>query len=498
MIDDLLGELEADTAVEIGELFAAVTARYLEATRRGDGQVSNPHLPAELARRFNEPMPRVGRSIADVLARVEQDVIADANKYCHPMYMGHQTSAPLAPGIWMESVISALNQSLAVQEMSPTATAIEHQIVRWFSALVGYGAESGGTMTSGGTEANFTALLAARNSSLPDAWENGVGEDPPFIVYGEHAHYAVTRAIGQLGIGRRRGVSVASVDYKMDVDLLVSALDHQKSEGRRVMAVVATAGTTATGSFDDLEAIADVCGERDLWLHVDGAHGASALLSARPPRALKGLRHARTLAWDPHKGMLLPLAAGMILAKNESDLDGAFAQQAPYLFAERGREGGSVRPRILDQGVRSFQCSRRADVLKVWFALQRYGSDGLGRIYDHLCATAQLLYDAIEEHPAFENLHEPESNILCFRYLGRSPVRGGTGTNAERARIDAINRELRPRYNREGSGWITATVLEGRPVLRVTMMNPRTGSAHVRALLDGLVAQARLIEDGES
>lgn len=492
MIDDVLAELEADTSAETGAQFAAVTARYLEATRRGEGQVSTPRPPAELARRFDEDMPKTGRTIAEVLGRLERDVIADANKYCHPMYMGHQTSAPLAAGIWMESVISALNQSLAVQEMSPTATMIEHQLVRWFSDLIGYGAKSGGTMTSGGTEASFTALLAARNFALPDAWESGVGADPPVVVYGEHAHYAVTRAIGQLGLGRRHGIAISSRDYRMDVDALVVTLDRLKQDRRRVMAVVATAGSTATGSFDDLEAIAAICDERDIWLHVDAAHGGSALLSARPPRALNGLRHARTIAWDPHKGMLLPLAAGMVLAREERYLDGAFAQQAPYLFSDRPATGADrdAPARVLDQGKRSFQCSRRADVLKVWFAIQRYGSTGLGQIYDHLCATARNLYDAIEEHPDFENLHEPESNILCFRYVGRA------GQSTGQDRIDAVNRELRPRYNRDGTGWITATVISGRPVLRVTMMNPRTGPAHVRALLDGLVEQAKKIEGG--
>ena len=492
MIDDILAELEADTSAEVGARFAAVTARYLESTRRGEGQVSTRRSPAELAERFSEQMPATGRSIDEVLARLERDVIADANKYCHPMYMGHQTSAPLAVGIWMESVISALNQSLAVQEMSPTGTVIEHQLVRWFSDLIGYGSESGGTMTSGGTEANFTALLAARNFALPDSWENGVGADPPVVIYGEHAHYAVTRAIGQLGLGKRQGIPIPSLDYRMNVELLAAALDSSDREKRKVMAVVATAGSTATGSFDDLEAIAGLCGARGIWLHVDAAHGASALLSARPPRALSALRHARTLAWDPHKGMLLPLAAGMVLAREERDLDGAFAQQAPYLFARDGTARGSEvrKDRVADQGVRSFQCSRRADAFKVWFAIQRYGSRGLGQLYDHLCATARGLYDAIEEHPEFENIHEPESNILCFRYVGRSRDKDSGDT----ARIDAINRELRPRYNRDGTGWITATVLAGRPVLRVTMMNVRTGPAHIRALLDGLVAQARKIE----
>ena len=489
MIDDILAELEADTTLETGEKFAAVTARYFDSTRLGQGQVSTPRSPEELARRFDEEFPVEGRPVTEIIARLERDVLADANKYYHPMYMGHQTSAPLAAGVWMESVIGALNQSLAVSEMSPTGTAIEHQVIKWLSGLAGYEEGAGGTLTSGGTEANFTAMLAARNSALPDALEQGVGSDPPFVVYGEHAHYAVTRAIGQLGLGKRRGVPIASRDYKMDVDLLLGALDRLRDEGNPIMAVVATAGTTATGSFDDLEAIGAICAERGIWLHVDGAHGASGLLSSKPPRALNGLKHSRSLAWDPHKMMLLPLAAGMVLTRDERDLDLAFAQQAPYLF----HAGKSTR--VIDQGIRSFQCSRRADVFKLWFVIQRFGRSGLGRLYDHLCHTARLLYDAIEERSDFENLHEPESNILCFRYLGsKSGSRTRTANAADIERIDALNRELRPRYNREGSGWITATVLDGRPVLRVTMMNPRTSAEHVHALLDGLTAKAKEIE----
>src|SRR3954467_722206 len=486
MIDDILAEMEADTLLEVGEQFAAVTARYFESTRSGKGQVSTPRSAEELARRFDEDFPRDGRPVAQIIERLEREVLADANKYYHPMYMGHQTSAPLPVGVWMESVIGALNQSLAVWEMSPTATMIEHRIVRWLSALAGYGEGSGGTMTSGGTEANFTAMLAARNAAVPTAWEDGIGADPPVVVYGEHAHYAVTRAIGQLGMGRRCGVSIASRNHRMDLDLLVGALDRLRNEGKRIMAVVATAGTTATGSFDDLETIGALCAERGHWLHVDGAHGASALLSSRPPRVLQGLRYSRSLAWDPHKMMLLPLAAGMVLTRNESDLEGAFAQQAPYLF----HAGKSTR--ILDQGIRSFQCSRRADVLKLWFVMQRFGSSGLGRFYDHLCNTARLLYDAIEDRDDFENIHEPESNILCFRYLGRAKAKSRDASALDESkRIDDLNRAVRPLYNRKGSGWITATVLEGRPVLRVTMMNPRTGADHVRALLDGIVAQAK-------
>ena len=489
MIDDILAELEADTSLDIGNEFAAVTARYFESTRSGNGQVSTPLSSEELARRFDEAFPTHGKSVSEIIGRLEREVLADANRYYHPMYMGHQTSAPLAVGIWMESIIGALNQSLAVWEMSPTASMIEHRIVAWLASLAGYGSGAGGTMTSGGTEANFTAMLAARNAAVPNAWEDGIGADPPLVVYGEHAHYAVTRAIGQLGMGRRSGIPISSRNYKMDVDLLLRTLDRLRDEGKRIMAVVATAGTTATGSFDDLEAIGAACEERGLWLHVDGAHGASALLSARPPRALNGLRYSRSLAWDPHKMMLLPLAAGMVLTRDEGDLERAFAQQAPYLF----HSGKSTR--IIDQGIRSFQCSRRADVLKLWFVIQRFGSNGLGLLYDHLCNTARLLHEEIENRDDFENLHQPESNILCFRYLGPDGKRkAGLAGDSEAKRIDDLNRAVRPLYNRKGSGWITATVLDGRPVLRVTMMNPRTGAEHVRALLDGLVERAKEIE----
>jgi L-2,4-diaminobutyrate decarboxylase len=136
---------------------------------------------------------------------------------------------------------------------------------------------------------------------------------------------------------------------------------------------------------------------------------------------------------------------------------------------------------VWDQGVRSFQCSRRADALKAWVAFQRYGADGLGALYDRLCALAARLHARLAAHPAFEVLHAPESNILCFRHVA-------DGDAGDAAAADARNARLRARYNRSGAGWITTTVLGGRRVLRVTVMNPRTTDAHLAALVDGLAA----------
>jgi len=472
VLQQLLTDLERDTGADVAEAFATLVVDYFAETRSGLGRVSTARSPADLALRFDEPMPQLGHPLADVLARLERDVLPDCNRLTHPRSMGHQVSAPLPVAVWTEALTAALNQSGAVWEMSPVGTIIESQVVRWMCALAAYGPEAGGTFTSGGTEATFAGLLAARQAALPDAWTQGVGANPPAVVCGEHAHYGVARAIGELGIGTDHAVVVPSRDFHMDVAALERALDRLRADGRQVMAVVATAGTTATGSFDDLEAIGRLCEDRGLWLHVDGAHGASALFSSAHRPRVAGIHRARSIAWDPHKMMLMPLTASVVLVQDEGDLEAAFSQHAPYLFHARSGE------RNWDQGLRSFTCSRRIDAFKVWVAIQRYGSSGLGALYDHLCATARRLHEAILDRPRFRALHAPESNILCFQYVG-------DGSLAD-DRLDPLNLDLRTAYNREGDGWITSTVLGGRRVLRATLMNPRTMAGDLGRVLDGL------------
>jgi len=493
--DDVLAAILDDAGADAAAPFTAVAAAYFADAGAGHGPVNSGRAPAELAARFDEPLPRGGRPLAEVAARLAQEVVPDANRLSHPMSLGHQVAAPLPVAVWAESVIAALNQSVAVQEMSPTGTAVETRVIRWMNDLAGFGAAAGGTFTSGGTEATFAALLAARSRAIPNVWTDGVGADPPLTVCGEHAHYAVTRAVGEMGLGRRTVIGVPSRDpsrgdFRMDVAALGRTLADVHASGRRVMAVVATAGSTATGSFDEIDAVADVCATRDAWLHVDGAHGASALLSEAHRTRLRGLERAHSLAWDPHKMLLLPLAAGVVLVREERWLEGAFAQSAPYLFhapeaseAEEfdGGESFSGPPRGWDQGLRSFQCSRRADAVKLWVALQRHGADGLGALYARLCALAARLHARLAAHPAFDVLHAPESNILCFRRTAAS-----FGHQANPVDLDAAHAALRARYNASGAGWITTTVLGGRRVLRVTVMNPRTTDAHLAALVEGL------------
>ncbi len=452
---ELLAALESDTSFDAGAQFLKIAADYFERTRSGEGPVSTKLDKRTIAARFDEPIPMRMTPLADVAKRIETDVMPDIIQLMHPKYMGHQVSAPLAAAVWTDVVISAINQSQAVWEMSPVTTVIEERVIGWMCQLAGYGPGAAGTFTSGGTEATLTALLAARAEKYPDAWRTGwFGKQPPVLVHGEHAHYAVQRAAGVMGLGTDNCIAVGSTpEFKMDPVQLAAVLEQLHRDGRDVLAVVATAGCTAVGAFDDLEAIADLCDRYGHWLHVDGAHGASALLSEKHRWRVKGIHRARSLAWDPHKMMLMPLSAGMVLVQRGKDLERAFAQSAPYLFHGSDSEI-ELSP---DLGKRSLQCSRRADALKVWVAMQRLGMRSVGSMYDALCEDAMRLHGQLSspESGALP-LHLPESNIVCW------------SASREAMRAADSERHSIPRP------WITATRIAGEPALRCTFMNLRT------------------------
>lgn len=467
--EEVLALIESDMSADAARQFTDVAVDYFQKSRNPERPVSTPLSPDRLTAQFGAAPPVEANDLSKVIDQLRA-VSSESNWLYHPRYMGHQVSAPLPAAVWTDAVISTLNNSVAVQEMSPAITMIEHGLVRWMAGLLGLGDVAGGTLTSGGTEATFTGLLAARAAALPSAWEDGVGADPPVILCGEHAHYAVTRAAAELGLGLKQVISIRSKTYRMDVDDLRETIANLGD--RKAMAVVATAGSTATGSFDDLIAIADICDERGIWLHVDGAHGASAILSGHKSNLLKGIERARSIAWDPHKMMLLPLSVGVLLVRDQADLDAAFRQRAPYLFAPQTMSW--------DQGGRSFMCSRRGDALKLWAALNRYGTRAFGLLFDHLCEMAMLAHDELKGRADWEVLHEPQCNILCFRYNGS----------------DELNARMRAEYNTKGTGWITSTELGGRRVLRVTMINPRITAEHVVQMIEDLEVMVVRLKNG--
>jgi L-2,4-diaminobutyrate decarboxylase len=369
----------------------------------------------------------------------------------HPSYMGHQVCPPFPTAVIADLVISTLNQSTAVWEMSPIGTVVEQEIVRWLVGLAGYPAESLGTAVSGGSAANLTGLLAARAR-----WRALGRGTRPVIFASADTHYSVARAGAIMGIDDV--VKIATDDaHRMDVNALRAAL---REHGENVMAVVATSGSTATGAFDDLEAVRTIAG--DTWLHVDAAHGASVLLSDRLKPLVKGLERADSFSWDPHKMLWMPLSLGAILVRDGQWLRRAFEADAPYLFhAEREAD---------NLGALTIQCSKRADAIKLWLTLQLAGTRPFAEALEKVADVTRYLSEQVAASDDFEPMHEPAFNIFCFRHRGS----------------DEENLALRERLIRGGEAWITSTVLKGRRVLRVTMINPATERRHVDRMLQAL------------
>ncbi len=389
----------------------------------------------------------------------------------HPSYMGHQVCPPFPTAVIADLVISTLNQSTAVWEMSPVATLVEQEVTRWLARRAGYGDASLGTAVSGGSAANLTGLLAARARWMATA--EGTTKRA-VVLCSADAHYSIARAASIMGIGPGEVLKVPTDgSHRMDPAALESILGElRQQDDRSVMAVVATAGSTATGAFDDLSAIAAICRSHQVWLHVDAAHGASVLLSERLRGLVNGLDQADSFAWDPHKMLWMPLSFGVILVRDGQWLRRAFQADAPYLFnADRASD---------NLGEMTIQCSKRAEAVKLWLTLQVSGTKPFQSSLDAVTAVTRDLYDRVMASDDFEAMHIPDFNIFCFRYIGPPASRIPAPS------LDARNGELREALIRSGRAWITSTVLKGARVLRVTVINPRSTAAHAAAMLDAV------------
>jgi L-2,4-diaminobutyrate decarboxylase len=467
-----LAAIEDDRRPEAGARFAELVSRAMDP--------SPPEAPAEhrgiLGRsagpgRFAEP-PAEGRPLVAVLAGLERDFFDGSVWPGHRISMSAPLPAPLPASVWSEALIGAMNQSLRMQVMSPTGTLLETDLVRWMTRLVGWHGGAGGAFTSGATESSFTALLAARARVLPRAWSDGVGAEPPVVVAGPNVHFTIARALGELGLGTGRLDVVASRDQRLDPVALDRHLAEHAHSGRRVMAVVATAGAYVTGAFDDLQAIGAVCEAHRTWLHVDAAIGGTALLSATHRWRLAGIERASSVAWDLHKLAMLPLQAGVLLVRDERDLERAFAPP--------NEDDVPARPRSPHQGHRGFQNSRRLDALKLWVALERYGAAGLGALYDRVCALACELHRQAAAHRELEPLAAPESCLVVFRYVGEREL--------DDAALDHLNQHICREAEFRRLAILSLTRVAGRSALVAVVMNPFLDGEALAALLGRLVA----------
>jgi L-2,4-diaminobutyrate decarboxylase len=450
-------------------------ANYLGSATTRTGPVLPWVDPENGLARWPEMPPELpATSLSELMTRV----LAESNHLHHPRYVGHQVTSPLPSSALVHLASALLNNGTAVYEMGPVSVPLERRALAWMARQAGMPESADGILTSGGSVGNLTALLAARQAaSGRDVWDEGLaGSRPLAILVPDETHYCVKRAAQILGLGKAGIFSIPVDDrFRLRPEALADTFTTAEGTGRQVFAVVASAGSTSTGAFDPLEAVAEFCRDRGVWFHVDGAHGASAVLSPKYRHLTAGLGQADSLVWDAHKMMLLPALLTAVLFRDGQRSYDTFSQRADYLLRHHGRE------EWWNPAHRTLECTKRMMGLELWAALALQGtrmfSDYVTRMFDLGRTFAAMLEDADD----FELAVEPDCNIVCFRHVP-----------ADFQDLDGHQERVRARLVAEGSFYLVQTRLRGHVHLRVTLINPLTTESDLEALLHAIrrVAEA--------
>lgn len=409
-----------------------------------------------------------------------QQMLARGQNLHHPRYIGHQVPGSIPLAALFDFVGSVTNQVMAIYEMGPWATAVERALIEQLGARFGLPAESfAGLVTHGGSLANLTALLTARNVALPGAWESGVARPgrPPVLLVQADAHYCLARSAGVLGLGTQQIVRVPlDARRRMDPATLEQLLTNYRAVGQPVVAVCACAGATPTGAFDPLHAIADICDRHRVWLHVDAAHGGGAVFSECHRALLQGIERADSFICDAHKLLLVPALCAFVFYRQREHRFEAFRQEAPYLF-DPTVPGDMAE---YDSGLMTLECTKRAAAYGLWGLWSLCGPQLFGDSIDATFAMARRFWELLRETDDFVPLHEPECNIVCFRYVPEH-LRG-----APLPEIGRFNQAIRRRLVESGEFYIVQTNLDGAAALRVTLMNPLAKEEELLRLLNSI------------
>ncbi|QXJ20212.1 aminotransferase class V-fold PLP-dependent enzyme [Actinomadura graeca] len=394
-----------------------------------------------------------------------------------PGYMGRQFSGTVPLAGVIDFVGSVVNQPSSFYEAGQLPSVAERIMADELNRFIGW--EPGRfamVTTSGGSLANLTALLAARNRAFPGIWARGetggeTGGPRPAIAVSEDVHYSVTRAAGVLGVGEARIVRLpVNRRRQIRADRAREAIAAAEARGLKVFCVVASAGTTPVGAFDPVDELADVAAEAGAWLHVDGAHGASLLVSDRLRRKLRGIDKADSLTWDAHKMMFVPAPCTLLFYRHAHEAIGAFRQRASYVFDEEPDAYHDF-----DGGDKNLECTKRPMIMPLWTLWAMYGRALFAEKIEYLCHLTEEAHRIVAAEPDFETPHSPEANILCFRYRP-----GGV----EDEHVHHLQLQIRNQVRGGGRFFISKVDLDGVAALRVVFMNHQTTGEHFRMLVD--------------
>jgi aromatic-L-amino-acid/L-tryptophan decarboxylase len=434
------------------------------------------------------PLPEEGTDPAALLAWTARQLFDHSLFNAHPRFFGYITAPPSPIGILGDFLASALNANVGSWILSPAATEVEAQTVRWIAELIGFPTTGDGLLVSGGTLANIVCFVAARTAAASwDIRAEGLAGRELVAYASSEAHTWIQKAADLCGLGTNAIRWIATNDaLQMDVAALRRAIELDAAAGRRPFIVVGTAGSVSTGAVDPLGAIAALCREHRIWFHVDGAYGGFAAALPDAPADLGALRDADSIAVDPHKWLYAPLEAGCALVRDAEGLRRAFSYHPPYYrFDEQALN-------FVDRGP---QNSRGFRALKVWLALRQVGASGFRKMIADDIALSKAMADAVDRHAEMQLMTQALS-ITTFRYVPED-LRAQAESEAVRPYLNLLNEELVGALQRGGDLFVSNAVIRTQYALRACIVNFHTAERDVElvpvlAAREGRVLDARL------
>jgi aromatic-L-amino-acid decarboxylase len=448
------------------------------------GPITRPAAPSAIraALGLDAGLPEHGTAADALLRDTTQGLFQHSLFNAHPRFFGYITGAPSPIGMLGDFIASALNANAGAWILSPAASELEAQAVRWVAEFIGYDPTCGGLFVSGGNMANIVGFLSARHAARSRVRTEGV--DARLRVYASaETHTWIQKAVDLTGMGADaiRWIP-ADAHLRMDVAALTRQIDADTAAGHVPFLVVGTAGTVSTGAVDPLREIAALCKARGLWFHVDGAYGGFAAAVAEDGSDLKGLALADSVAIDPHKWLYAPLEAGCVLVRDREAMRSTFSHHPPYYHFDESVTN------FVDYGL---QNSRGFRALKVWLAFKQVGAAGFRQMIGDDILLAKTMADAVSRHPELE-LFTQDLSITTFRYVPPA-LRASVGQPDTERQLDTINQAIRDRLQHEGELFVSHAVLGGRTVLRACIVNFHTTQADVEAVPEIVARVGRIV-----
>lgn len=432
-------------------------------------------VPERVKETLRTTVPRGSLPLESVYDEFTSLVLPYPTGNAHPRFFGWVHGAGTPAGVLAELLAATMNANVGGREHA--AIYVERVVVAWFAELFGFPAEASGIVTTGTSMGNLLAIVAARDAALgAGARIEGIHGAPLVAYAAAGAHDSIAKALRIAGLGEDALRSVAVDKTRaMDMTALRARLDADRAAGARPFLVVATAGSVDAGAFDPLDELADLCEREGLWLHVDGAFGAFAILSPRHAALVRGIERASSLAFDAHKWLAAPYTAGCVLFRDEAKHRAAFATTPHYLArAERGTAAGA--PWYADYGL---ELSREFRALKLWFTLRHFGFDRLGEIVAQTCDLAARLAATITAAPDLELLAPVALNTVVFRYR----VAG-----LDEPALDRLNARIAVAVQESGAAVPSTTLVDGKRALRACIINHRTGPGDIDLFVEAVRA----------